>query len=151
MLIAVDHGNKQIKVNGTNASRSFTSGLTESATLPPFGEDILRYNGRYYSLSEKRVPYTPDKTRDDRFYILTLFAVAFELAASGRFAPGETADVQLAVGLPPAHYGRLYERFEAYFTRGGTERFTFRGKPYAVRVTDTVAYPQAYAAAMTVY
>jgi plasmid segregation protein ParM len=59
--------------------------------------------------------------------------------------------VQLAVGLPPAHYGRLYARFEAYFVKGHAENFTFRGKPYAFRITEAVAYPQAYAAAMTVY
>lgn len=37
MLVCVDHGNKQIKT----ASRVFTSGLVESDTRPPFGDNIL--------------------------------------------------------------------------------------------------------------
>ena len=81
MLIAIDHGNKQIKTE----SRIFTSGLHESDTQPPFGEDILKYKGKYYTLSEKRIPYMRDKTGDDRFYILTLFAIAFEIEDTGRY------------------------------------------------------------------
>ena len=72
MLVCVDHGNKQIKT----ASRVFTSGLVESDTRPPFGDNILFYRGKYYTLSDQRIPYTRDKTEDDRFFILTLFAIA---------------------------------------------------------------------------
>jgi plasmid segregation protein ParM len=66
MLISVDHGNKKIKLASV---RTFTSGLAESETRPPLGEDILRFKGRYYTLSEQRIPYMKDKTVDDRFYI----------------------------------------------------------------------------------
>ena len=45
-----------------------------------------------------------DKTADERYFILTLFAVAFELAGTD-YRKDEIVDVQLAVGLPPAHYG----------------------------------------------
>ncbi len=41
MLVCVDHGNKQIKT----ASRVFTSGLVESDTRPPFGDNILPIPG----------------------------------------------------------------------------------------------------------
>ena len=58
MLVCVDHGNKQIKT----ASRVFTSGLVESDTRPPFGDNILFYRGKYYTLSDQRIPYTRDKT-----------------------------------------------------------------------------------------
>ena len=64
MLVCVDHGNKQIKT----ASRVFTSGLVESDTRPPFGDNILFYRGKYYTLSDQRIPYTRDKTEDDRFF-----------------------------------------------------------------------------------
>ena len=49
------------------AHRVFTSGLSESDTRPPFGENILQYGGKYYVLSEQRIPYLRDKTLDDRF------------------------------------------------------------------------------------
>ena len=72
MLIAIDHGNKLIK---TVNCPPFTSGLVES-DVKPFGKDVLRYRGKYYRLSEQRIPYRRDKTDDERFFILTLFAIA---------------------------------------------------------------------------
>ena len=99
MLIAIDHGNKQMKT----AHHTFSSGLCESDTKPPFGENVLRYKGKYYTLSDQRIPYMRDKTKDDRFFILTLYAIAFELRYL-RYPANETVDVALAVGLPPAHY-----------------------------------------------
>lgn len=98
MLIAIDHGNKQIKTN----HRTFTSGFCESVTPPPFGKDVLFYKGKYYTLSDKRIPYMRDKTADERYFILTLFAIAFELKE--RRHTDETCDIELAVGLPPAHF-----------------------------------------------
>ena len=72
MLIAVDHGNKQIK---TVHTPPFTSGLIQSDT-PGFGTDALAYRGKYYTLTDQRIPYRRDKTEDERFFILTLFAIA---------------------------------------------------------------------------
>ena len=98
MLISIDHGNKQIKT----VHKTFTSGLCESDSRPPFGRDVLFYNGKYYTLSDQRIPYMRDKTADERFFILTLFAIGFELR---RMLPSEkTVSIQLCVGLPPAHY-----------------------------------------------
>ena len=54
MLVCVDHGNKQIKT----ASRVFTSGLVESDTRPPFGDNILFYRGKYYTLVGERVVFS---------------------------------------------------------------------------------------------
>lgn len=53
MLIAVDHGNKQIKTG----SRTFVSGLRESDTKPPFGQNILFYKGNIIPcrISESRI------------------------------------------------------------------------------------------------
>ena len=70
MLISIDHGNKQIKTN----HRTFVSGLRESDTKPPFGKDVLFYKGKYYTLTDQRIPYMRDKTADERYFILTLFA-----------------------------------------------------------------------------
>lgn len=79
MLIGVDHGNKQIKTVHCNP---FVSGLKQSVTRP-FGQNVLRYQNTYYTLSTERIPYRKDKTEDDRFFILTLFALAGEIEARG--------------------------------------------------------------------
>ena len=43
MLIAVDHGNKLVKIPN---HAPFTSGLQES-DAPPFGGETLKYQGKY--------------------------------------------------------------------------------------------------------
>ncbi len=146
MLISIDHGNKQIKTN----RRTFVAGLHESDTKPPFGQNVLYYNGKYYTLSDRRIPYMRDKTVDERYFILTLFAVAFELAGTS-YKADEVADVQLAIGLPPAHYGSQYERFEKYFLNRNIIDFSLDDKPYSVYISKAMCFPQAYAAVMPIY
>lgn len=146
MLISVDHGNKQIKVVH---SAPFTSGLRESLT-PPFGEDILLYQGKYHTLSDQRIPYRRDKTEDERFFLLTLFAIAFEIEARGCYTD-EVMRIQLAVGLPPAHYGSQYKTFVKYFSERGVVKFEFHKRPYSIYIDDVACYPQAYAAAVTMF
>lgn len=146
MLISIDHGNKQIKTN----HRTFVSGLRESDTRPPFGKDVLFYKGKYYTLTDQRIPYMRDKTADERYFILTLFAVAFELAGTD-YRKDAVVDVQLAVGLPPAHYGAQYERFENYFLNRDIIDFQLDGRPYSVFISRAICFPQAYAAIMPIY
>lgn len=145
MLIAIDHGNKQIKlVHG----ESFVSGLLESE-VRPFGPDVLQYREKYYQLSDQRIPYRRDKTEDDRFFILTLFGIANEIKAAGVYAPG-LIRVQLAVGLPPAHYGAQSDLFVRYFTGRGIVCFSYQDKPYSICIDDVACYPQSYAAAVSI-
>ena len=84
IIIPMDHGNRNLKT----AQHVFTSGFIESDCKPVLG-DYLYYNGRYYTLSEQRIPYMRDKTGDERFFILTLFGIAMEaekrLPAIGRY------------------------------------------------------------------
>lgn len=42
------------------------------------------YRGKYYTLTDQRIPYRRDKTEDERFFILTLFAIAHEIEAMGQ-------------------------------------------------------------------
>lgn len=145
MIISIDHGNKQIKT----IHKTFTSGLCESDTRPPFGRDVLFFHDKYYTLSDQRIPYMRDKTDDERFFILTLFAIGFELRL---LLPAESpVNIQLCVGLPPAHYGTLYKKFEQYFLDRGVLDFQIDGTPYSIHITGTVCFPQAYAAAMPVF
>lgn len=142
MLIAMDHGNKQCKLV---QSEPFISGLSESE-VRPFGTDVLKYRDTYYQISDQRIPYRRDKTEDDRFFILTLFGIANEIEAAGAYAPG-IMQVQLAVGLPPAHYGAQCQKFVSYFSRRGVISFFYRDKPYSILIDDVACYPQSYAAA----
>ena len=145
MLIAIDHGNKLIKIPN---HVPFTSGVQES-DMPPYGGETLKYQGKYYTLSEKRIPYHRDKTEDERFFILTLFAIAYEIQAAGKYSPN-IMRVQLAVGLPPAHYGAQHKAFANYFTGRGVIQFEFQRQTYSIYIEKALCFPQAYAAAVTI-
>jgi len=140
MIIAVDHGNYAIKT----PKCAFVSGLSEHTVRPPMAEDLLEYGGRYWTLSGKRLSYMRDKTQDDRFFILTLFAIAKELEAAGQYTPVEQVD--LAVGLPPEHFGVLREKFARYFKREGAIKFVYKDRPYCIAINTVSVFPQAYAA-----
>ena len=144
MLIAIDHGNKQMK---TIHCLPFVSGLAESITRP-FGSNILEYQDKFYTLSNQRIPYKRDKTEDDRFFILTLFGIAEELHIKERYGE-EVVHVSLAVGLPPAHYGAQSQAFIRYFLGRGIVNFQYRDNPYTIYIKDVRCYPQAFAAAVT--
>ena len=139
MLISIDHGNYAIKT----PHDSFVSGLSEHTVKPPMTEEILEYDGKYWTLSSQRLSYMRDKTRDDRYFILSLFAIAKEMERSGRYSPLE--QIQLAVGLPPEHYGMLRDKFAQYFKRG-IIKFAYKDKPYTVMIDRVMVFPQAYAA-----
>lgn len=140
MLISIDHGNYAIKT----VNDSFIAGLSEHTVKPPMTDEILEYGGRYWTLSGRRLSYMRDKTRDDRYFILSLIAIAKEMEATGRYTPAE--HVQLAVGLPPEHYGVLKEKFAKYFRRDEAIKFAYKGKPYSIIIDDVMVFPQAYAA-----
>lgn len=144
MLIGIDHGNKQIKsVHCT----PIISGLQQSITQP-FGTDILLYNGIYYTLSNQRIPYRKDKTEDDRFFVLTLFSIAREIEKRGGYLENVMC-IQLAIGLPPAHFGTQNRAFVQYFDNRGIINFELSGRKYSIYIEDTACFPQAYAAAST--
>ena len=145
MLIAIDHGNKSVKLPREDP---FVSGLVESEVVP-FGKDVLKYRGRYYQLSDYRIPYHRDKTEDERFFVLTLFAIAREINSAGRYTSG-TIQVQLAVGLPPAHFGAQHQAFTSYFLGRGPVSFVYRQKSYTILINDVACFPQSYAAAVTI-
>ena len=148
MIISVDHGNKSIKT----PHAIFTSGLVMSDGLQGFKTDYIGWNGKYYSLTERRISYLRDKTEDDRFFILTLFAIAKELEYRNVSETLDPIDVTLLVGLPPAHYEQLHSRFEQYFLRRREAiDFEYNGKYYSVRINKILSYPQAFAAAVTQY
>ena len=146
MIISVDHGNKSIKT----PNALFTSGLIVSEGLQGFKTDYICWNNKYYTLTEQRIAYLRDKTEDERFYVLTLFAIAKELERRKVPETLNPIDITLLVGLPPAHYEQLHSRFEQYFLRRREiVDFEYNGKYYSIRVSKVLSYPQAFAAAVT--
>ena len=141
MLFAIDHGNSAIKT----PNEVFTSGLASYPIRPPVDTDVLEFEGTYWTLSGNRISYMQDKTKDDRFFILSLFAIAKELQRLGPLPPMVEAD--LAIGLPLEHY-ELREKFSSYFQRN-TVQFTFNNNPVCLMIRHVFVYPQAYAAVVS--
>ena len=104
LRVAVDHGNRNMKT----CHFIFTTGLTEQDKKPARGEKYLKYQGKYYTLSEKRIPYQRDKTQDsrNRFWILTLFALQWSWSRKARSSRRMSFKVELPIGLPPKHFCR---------------------------------------------
>ena len=139
MLIAIDHGNKQVKTVHGNA---IVSGVQKSKTRP-YGRDVLKYGGSYYTLSAQRIPYQKDKTTDERFFILSLFAIAEEIEAQNAYTSG-LMPIDLAIGLPPAHFGAQNKAFVRYFKRKEPIYFSYRDKLYSILIRNVQCYPQAF-------
>ncbi len=148
MIVSVDHGNKSIKT----PHDVFTSGLVVSNGMPGFKTEYILWEDRVYTLTERRISYLRDKTVDERFFVLTLFAIARELEHSAVEESLDPLDITLLVGLPPAHYEQLHSRFEQYFLHGREAvDFEYCGKLHSIRVAKVFSYPQAFAAAVTQY
>jgi len=151
IILSADHGNRHIKT----LKHAFPASYVESGHLPSFGDDVLVYNGKEYTLTDKRMPQKTDKTKDDSYFILTLFAIGKELAGdiatTSSISPGECIDIDLLVGLPPMHCKELGARFTSYFKEHGESiSFEFNQRQHTIKITDVHVYPQAYAAAITI-
>ena len=146
MIISVDHGNKSIKT----PNALFTSGLIVSGGLQGFKTDYICWNNKYYTLTEQRIAYLRDKTEDERFYVLTLFAIAKEFQASGMIRPGQKnvrQDICLAMGLPPTHIHDLAPKYQTYFGRDGRRvEFTYNDISFEIRDARVFVFPQGVAA-----
>ena len=140
MLIAIDHGNYAIK---SADGDSFVSGLSQHSVPPPLATDTIEWDGKFWTLTESRIPYMKDKTKDDRFFILSLFAIARELKEQGEMLAD--ANIDLAVGLPPEHLSTLKDKFLKYFKRESV-KFKYNGMPLNINIRRVFVYPQAYAA-----
>ena len=120
------------------------AGLAQHSVRPPMADEVLEYDGSFWTLSGKRLSYQRDKTRDESYFILSLFAMAKEMIRAGM--NGGVERVHLAVGLPPEHYGILREKFSQYFKRSESIRFIYNDKAFTIMIGNVFVYPQAYAA-----
>lgn len=147
MIIGIDHGNKNIK---THSGKVFTSGLISNSVPFSIAGDYIKYNGTYYALTDDRIPYMRDKTATEHFFILSLFAISYEINY-GNYVPGSTVNIDLGIGLPPGHFGKQYKSFENYFKRNEYTDFEFNGKKHRIFIRSATAYPQGYAAIMPMF
>ena len=140
VTIGIDHGNAAVKTR----SFRFPSGVVEYEHEPYTKKDVLEYEGRFYVCGTGRQPYLRDKTVNQRYYLLTLAAIARELEQRGISSP---VDVRIAAGLPLSSYGRDKKKFRKYLLSGPDPvRFKYEGRQYEIHIRDAFLYPQAYAA-----
>lgn len=146
IIMGIDHGNGNMKGEHVN----FPCGLVRYTSEPGrfMNEDILEYNGMFYTLSETRMPFKADKTVDEDYFILTLFSIALEAKERGIALSGK--DIILGVGLPPADFGQQAPRFKKYFMEHFKHGISFRfnGKPINCYLKDVLVSPQNFAAVM---
>lgn len=90
IIMGIDHGNGNMKGVHVN----FPCGLVRYTSKPGrfMNEDILEYNGVYYTLSETRMPFKADKTVDEDYFILTLFSLALEAKERGIYGSMERSN-----------------------------------------------------------
>ena len=151
-IISIDHGNRLIKSN----RQVFPASYVESKYLPSIGGDKLKYEGKSYTLVDQNLPVMNDKTENDRYFILSLFAIGKELVKEAlmisKLTPRDHIKVKLLIGLPLQNYEAYKERFEQYFTNNsGIIQFELNDNPYSIQITSAHVFPQAYAAAVTVF
>ena len=139
-IIAIDHGNTHIKTS----HRIFKSGLNVHQKNPSCG-DCIKWNDKYYTLTDQRINYMEDKTKSKDFFVLSLFAIAKELTYSKDYEPN--MEIILSVGLPPEHMFDEEKKtsWGKYFTKDGRKvNFEYNGKPYSITISNVQVYPQGY-------
>ena len=124
-IIGIDHGYGNMKT----ANCCFPTGVIASDTEPPFTNDLLIWNNKYYSIGIGHKEFTADKFTDEDYYILTLAAIARELNRE-RITD---AKIFIAAGLPLTWVTRQKEEFKKYLLQHRTVDFNFRSVNSRVR------------------
>jgi len=137
-IIGIDHGWSNIK----SISEIFSTAVKEITTEPGFYEDVLEFEGKYYSIGGNRLEVQGTKVENDNFYFLTLAGMAKELKRRKK----RTATVFLAVGLPLTRFGAEKQAFIEYLSRKKEISFRYDQVEYHIRLAKVAVFPQCYAA-----
>ena len=137
LLIGIDHGYGNMKTRHA----VFKSGVKSYDAEPVAATNVLELNGKYYVIGESHKVFIANKNEDDDYYILTLAAVAKELAIRGL----HKADVVLAVGLPLHWMAKQKDDFRNYIMKSREVDFRFCSEDYHINICDVVVYPQGFA------
>ena len=144
IYLGVDNGNAYTK---SSEGFSYQSGYTKLDVEPIVRQNLIIYQGMYYSIGNSRLSVQLDKTINKDAFILSLPAIAHAINQEG--AVGKT-DVFLGVGLPIIHFGKMKEKFRKYFLQDNVE-FNYMGKDYLISIKDCKVYPQGYAAFINIF
>ena len=143
IIIGVDHGYSAMKTSHF----AFPAGLVAHEYEPYTQMNVLEYDGRFYVVGSGRQPLQKDKTLTEDYYLLTLAAIAKELAYR---KAGRAAEVHLAAGLPLTSFGRDKLKFRKYLLRNKKPvSFRFGGHAYTVTIREVSLFPQGYAAVLS--
>ena len=142
ILLGIDHGYGNMKTRHA----VFKSGVKCYTTEPAIASNVLVYDGKYYVIGESHKVFIASKSEDEDYYILTLAAIAKELATRGL----KVADVLLAVGLPLNWLANQKKDFAEYLMKNSEVDFKFCNVQYRIKICDVRVYPQGYAGIVAV-
>lgn len=144
IFLGLDNGNAY-----TKSSEGFIcrSGFTKSDVEPITKQNLLIYQGIYYSIGNNRSSVQLDKTQTQDAFIISLAAIADAINKTGM---EQKADVFLGVGLPIIHYGKMKAKFREYFLCNNIN-FNYLGIDYTISIKDCRVYPQGYAAFINIF
>ena len=137
-VIGIDHGWANMK----SSNEIFVSGIKEITTEPALYDNVLEYKEKYYKIGGKRLEVKKTKVEDENYYLLTLAAIAKELARKGL----QCANVFLAVGLPLTRFGAEKQDFIDYLSKNRQVTFRFEKRTYNINIFRVSVFPQCYAA-----
>lgn len=147
LVIGMDHGNTAIKVVTDNLKTKYASGFCVADVEPISSENLLIYEGKYYSIVERFAVQT-NKTLNEDFFILSLIGIAKAISAAE--IKKEEVDVILASGLPIMYFGKLKKEFKEHFIRDNI-KFSYNGVNYKINIKENFVFPQAYSSFLINY
>jgi len=160
-IVAIDHGNRGTKScsalstslpgeKGKLICINFASSFIDSTIQGSHGGDRLDFNGKEYTLVDCRFYQKDDKTADDDYFLLTLFAIGKQVLADlncyKEMVQDGYVEIDLLVGVPPMHKKEIGAKFAKYFQREGKQiSFRINDTPMIIKITNVHVYPQGVA------
>ena len=128
---------------GKTANFMFDNGVFPLGKVEPsVREHSLKFERKYYKVAEGRAAITEDKVSDENARLLTMVAIAKELATVGV----TKAEVILAVGLPFSDFGREKKGLIQYYEQKPVLKYEFEGVKYDITISKIYVFPQCYSA-----
>ena len=128
---------------GKTANLMFDNGVYPLGKVEPsVREHSLKFERKYYKVTEGRAAITEDKVSDENARLLTMVAISKELSAVGV----TKADIILAVGLPFSDFGREKKELLQYYEEKPILKYEFEGIRYDITLSKVFVFPQCYSA-----
>ena len=128
---------------GKTANFMFDNGVYPLGKVEPsLREHSLKFERKYYKVTEGRAAITEDKVSDENARLLTMVAISKELSAVGV----TKADIILAVGLPFSDFGREKKELLQYYEEKPILKYEYEGTRYDITISKVFVFPQCYSA-----